>query len=139
MEKTQALLDLEFRAMLNLPCSCTDWAVAVTENPNYCQEDYDHFIKYSAIPKEVIDDYFKELHELLKPLEDVVCSMAPSKGIIYMVTHPEYQEEWNNNWKKSQEIMATQKEERLKIHKRMHRKYYEEYGIKFNPKIIYGF
>lgn len=133
MKKSEALERIEWLAAMNVPCSVSDWRDAVVENPNFMQEDYDHFIKYSAIPEEVLSEYFSELSAANKPLDDAAWNMAPSKGIIYMVQHPEYQQEWNENWKKRQIMLEAQKEERLAIEKRLHRKYLHEYGIKFNP------
>jgi len=133
MEKTEALERIEWLAALRLPCGISDWRQAVIENPNFMQKEYDHLVKFEAIPEEVHTAYFDELHLALKPLEDVLWAGSPSKGIIYMVMHPEYQAEWEEQMKRREGILETQKEDRLKIHKRMHRKYYYEYGISFNP------
>lgn len=138
MEKTYALESLEWLAACNLPSSVTHWTEAVIENPNFMQEDYDHLVKFSAIPEEVHKAYSDELFEALKALDSVLWSAGPSKGIIYMVQHPEYQEECNANWKKREELRALQIPERIKIHRRLHRKYYHEYGIRFNEKLAYS-
>lgn len=135
MEKTESLQSLEVLAYLHVPCSITHWREAVIENPNFMQDEYDHLVKYSSIPEEVHKAWNDELMTALKPLEEVLWNMAPSKGILYMVQHPEYQQEWDFNWNKRQELQATQRPERLKIHRRLHMKYYYEYGIAFNDKI----
>lgn len=79
--------------------------------------------------------------ELIGFAQKVDCG-GLSKGIIYMVQYPEYQQEWNEyqqewneNWRKREEIRKGQQDERLTIHKKLHRKYYAEYGISFNPNI----
>lgn len=135
MEKTDALDRIEWLAALNLPCSITDWRQAVIENPNFMQKDYDHLVKFEAIPEEVHTQYFNELTAATKHLDNELWIGSPSKGIIYMVTHPEYQKEWEETMNKREEIRKAQQPERLKIHKRLHRKYYYEYGIAFNPNI----
>lgn len=136
MEKTEALQSLEWLAACKLPCGVTHWAEAVIENPNFMQDDYDHLVKYSAIPEDIHVAHSQELYAALKPLDDALWGMAPSKGILYMVQHTEYQEEWNANWNKREELRAVQHPERLKIHQRLHRKYYYEYGIRFNEKLV---
>lgn len=133
MEKTEALERIEWLNAMKLPCALSDWRDAVMENPNFMQEDYDHLVKYSAIPEEVLNEYFTELNKVLKPLNDAAWNKVPSRGIIYMVAHPEYQQEWNENWKKREAILETQKEERLAIEKRLHKKYLHEYSIIFKP------
>lgn len=138
MEKTEALVRLEWLAALKLPTSATHWSEAVIENPNYMQEDYDHLVKFSAIPEEVHKAHSDELFEALKELDTALWSAGPSKGIIYMVQHPECQQEWNGNWKKREDMRATQLPERIKIHRRLHRKYYHEYSIRFNEKLAYS-
>jgi hypothetical protein len=135
VEKTEALQSLEILAWWKAPCSITHWREAVIENPNFMQEEYDHLVKYSAIPEEVHTAYSDELTKALAPLDKLLWDMAPSKGLIYMVQHPEYQKEWDFNWNKRQKLQANQRPERLKIHRRLHRKYYHEYGIAFNENL----
>lgn len=137
MEKTEALRSLEWLAAVHAPCSCIHWEQAVIENPNFMQEDYDHVVKFSAIPEEVHAAHSQELFAALKPLDDVLWQSGPSKGFIYMVQHPEYQKEWNDNWNKREDQRKLQQEERLKIYRRLHRKYYHEYGIAFNEKVVW--
>lgn len=134
MEKTQELLDLEFKSYLGFPCGIAEYEAAVISNPNYLPDEYDHLVKYSAIPKEIIDEWLNDLAELSKPLdEEVYNSTEPSKGLIYMVMHPEYQEEWQRNMDVHSKIRKEQEPKRLAIHKKLHHKYFYEYGIKFTP------
>ncbi len=137
MQKTEILQYLETLAWMNLPCSVPDWRQAVIENPNFMQEEYDHLVKFESIPEEIHLAHSAELMAALQPLEVVLQETGPSPGIIYIVQHPEYQQEWDANWKKREELRALQHDERLKIYRRLHRKYYYEYGIAFNSKLVW--
>lgn len=131
------VIELHMMSFLKAPVGLSQWLETVLNNPAYFPDDYDHIVKYSAIPEEVHQAYWEYLQFRLKPFDDALPTMTPSKGVLYMIDHPEekalWDKEWNLHWERKEE----QKEARTRIYQAAHRKYYAEYGIKFNPNIAH--
>lgn len=109
----------------NIPIGSKILERAITEHPEYFPDEVEYRRKWSLIPKEVHDGFYKELQEVRQEFFSSLPNLSPSKGIIYWMDHPDELDEWQKNQREAENKF-------LPISKKIHNKYYKKYGIKWN-------
>lgn len=110
---------LYLKAVVKQPVGSKIVEDAITEHPEYFPDEIEHRIKYSLIPQQVHDDYWKERDVLIA---EIYKEMPPSKGILGWFDDLKGFQEWNEAYKKcrkAEELLATT----------LHNKFYGQYGI----------
>lgn len=130
------VMGLHVLSMAKLPVGASHWRRVVIDNPSWFPDDYDHIVKYSAIPEEVHDAFWVERKQLLQPLEEELPGLRGGMGILHLLQHPDDKQEHDRLWKLHWDARKEQLPQRIAIEKKLHRKYYYEYGIKFNPTLV---
>jgi len=107
----------------NTPIGSSIYNKAIKEYPQYFPEEVEHERKWSLIPKEVHEAYFKECHELDKVIYKDVPHQG--KGIMFFVNNPKADKEHHTAWTEADK-------ESESLRKKLHDKYYLKYGIEYN-------
>lgn len=110
------------RTFLGQPVSATLLNEAITESPSYFPEEAEEKRKWDAIPQEIHAAYWMEYWKL----HNKICNAIPhyGLGILFYSDNPEQFIEYQKAM-----AIAEPKLERLK--KKLHKKYYEKYGIDY--------
>lgn len=107
---------------LKKPVSASLFNDAITEYPSYFPEEAEARKKYNSIPQHVHEAYWMEYWKL----HNKICNAIPhyGLGILFYSDNPEQFVEYQKAM-----AIAEPKLERLK--KKLHKKYYEKYGIDY--------
>lgn len=110
------------RSLMKQPVSASLFNEAVTEYPSYFPEEAEARRKWDTIPQKVHEAYWMEYWKL----HNKICNAIPhyGLGILFYSDNPEQYIEYQNAM-----AIAEPKLERLK--KKLHKKYYAEYGIDY--------
>lgn len=95
---------------------------AIAEFPEYFPDEVGHRRKWSLIPENVHTEYWDERERLHS---EIFKDMPPSKGILGWIEDRSGYKEWNEAYQKCRLI-------ELPLAEKLHKKYYEQYGIEFS-------
>lgn len=103
-----------------MPIGAGLYEKTVRNNPKWFPKEYDRYMKYDAIPKEVHDNYIKELFDFREELwKD---EPKNGGGIEAAINGDESYKKWSEAYDRLLPIQEAKEKE-------LHKKYYEKYGI----------